>query len=377
MLRDAFFLTWADARRQLRSRETWLWVFVLPVAFAYLMGTILGHYIPSQKPDRIALVIPPDAGFLAEQVARRLEAQDFQVVRLADAAAPAGYERRLRIPPGFTAAMQAGQCVTLKLEHGGTALDNRYDQVRLGRAVYGMLADLLVLAKQGRPATAQTFEQLAGQPRRLTLEVAPAGKCKDPPTGYEQSVPGSMVYLVLMVLFTSGVSLTIERDQGILRRLASCPLSRAAVVLGKWGARMAVGLIQVLVAMAAGTVLFGVRWGPNLPAVLTVLFAFAGLAAIGGMLLGNFGRTPAQVMTVGVLLATILACLGGCWWPMEVVPPWAQTLARSLPTGWAMAALHELVNFGAGPWAVLPQLAALSLSAVAGGFLLARLFRFE
>jgi ABC-type Na+ efflux pump permease subunit len=377
MVRDALFLTWADARHQLRSRETLLWAFVMPVVFAYFIGTIIGNYARSQGLDRMALLVPENAGFLADQLARRLEALDYQVVRVAEAADLEGYSRRLRIPRGFTELVLAGEPVTLTAERAGSGLDADYDHVRLSRAVYGVLADLIVLGKQGQPVTAAALEQLARRPRKLTLEVTCAGRRKVPPTGYEQSVPGSMVFLVLVVLFTSGVSLTMERHQGILRRLASCPMSRGAVVLGKWGARMTVGVLQIVVAMLAGTVLFGVRWGPNLPAVLAVLFAFASLAAISGMLLGNFGRTAAQVMAVGVLVANVLACLGGCWWPIEVAPAWAQGLAHFLPTGWVMDALHQLVNFGADPSAVLPQLAALCLSALAAGLLLARWFRFE
>jgi ABC-type Na+ efflux pump permease subunit len=376
MLRDALFLTWADARHQLRSRETWLWVFVLPVAFAYFIGAIIGNYARSQGTDCIALVVPANGGFLADALARRLHALDYQVVCVPAGADLENFSRRLRIPPGFTERVLAGEPLTLTVERAGTGPDAEYDEVRLSRAVYSVLADLIVLAKQGKQATAATFQELTGQPRKLTLEVASAGRRQDPPTGYEQSVPGSMVFLVLVILFTSGGTLTVERHQGILRRLASCPMSRGAVVLGKWGARMTIGILQIVFAMVAGTVLFGIRWGPNLPMVLAVLFAFASLAAVAGMLLGNFGRTSAQVMTVGVLVANVLACLGGCWWPIEIAPSWAQRLAHAMPTGWVMDALHQLVNFGAPPLAVVPQLAALSMSALAAGFLLTRWFRF-
>jgi len=55
----------------------------------------------------------------------------------------------------------------------------------------------------------------------------------------------------------------------------------------------------------------------------------------------------------------LLAALGGCWWPIEVAPGWMQTLALFLPTGWAMDALHKLVNFGGGPAAALPHVSAM------------------
>ena len=187
-----------------------------------------------------------------------------------------------------------------------------------------------------------------------------------------------MVIFTLQVIFTSGaVTLTIERRRGILRRLASSPISRGAVVLRKWGARMVLGLIQIAFATIAGSVLFHIHWGQNLPTVLLVLVAYGALPASAGMLLGNFGRTEGQVIALEVIASNVLAALGGCWWPIEVTPFWALKLAMLLPTGWAMDALHKLVNFGASPAAVIPHVCVMVVAAVAAGYTVARSFRFE
>jgi ABC-2 type transport system permease protein len=247
--------------------------------------------------------------------------------------------------------------------------------VRLYRAVYTTLADLIVVSGENAQASKQAFEKLAAEPRMLTLHVQPAGKRLDPPSGFEQSVPGTMVMFTLLVLFTSGgVSLTVERNQGILRRLASSPMSRGAVVLGKWGARMSLGVVQIAFALIAGTVLFHVRWGPNLPMVLLV---YGSLAAALGMLLGNFGRTEGQVIGLGVIASNIFAGLGGCWWPIEITPLWTQRLALAFPTGWTMDALHKMMNFGASPGSVLPNVCVTAAAAVAAGYILSRSFRFQ
>jgi hypothetical protein len=54
-----------------------------------------------------------------------------------------------------------------------------------------------------------------------------------------------------------------------------------------------------------------------------------------------------------------------------------QDLARALPTGWIMEALHALVNFQRAPASVWPQALALALSTLAVTWLGARLFRYE
>jgi ABC-type multidrug transport system permease subunit len=215
-------------------------------------------------------------------------------------------------------------------------------------------------------------------PRALTLEVAPAGERQEIPTGFEQAIPGTMVMFTMFMLLTTGaVTLVIERRQGLLRRLASTPIDRGGIVLGKWGGRMALGLVQIAFAMLAGTVLFGMDWGPDLPIIFAVLTGWAALCASLGLLLGNLASTEGQAIGIGVLTANVLAALGGCWWPIEITPGWMQTFSKFLPTGWAMDAMHRLVSFQSGPASVLPHLAALAALALIAGWVGARRFRFQ
>src|SRR5262249_26067522 len=145
------------------------------------------------------------------------------------------------------------------------------------------------------------------------------------PTGFEQAIPGTMVMFTMLVLLTSGTAtLVAERRLGVLRRLASTPISRGAVVLGKWGGRLGLGLVQIGFAMAAGTILFRMNWGPDLPMILVVLVAWGGLCASLALLLGSLVVSEGQAVGVGVLASNALAALGGCWWPIEITPAWMQ-----------------------------------------------------
>jgi ABC-type multidrug transport system permease subunit len=187
-----------------------------------------------------------------------------------------------------------------------------------------------------------------------------------------------MVMFTLLVLLTSGaILLVIERRQGLLRRLASTPIPRSAVVAGKCGGKLALGLVQIAFAMLAGTLLFGMNWGERLPMVLLVLFAYATLTAALGVLLGSVARTEGQAVGLGVLGANVLAALGGCWWPIEITPQWMQTFSRFLPTGAAMDALHRLVNFGLPASSAALHVAGLLIAALAVGWLAVRAFRFQ
>ena len=109
MLRDALYITYRDLRYLLPRRETWMWTFVMPVIFFYFIGSVTGGFGSHEKRDPIAVLVPADAGFLADELIRRLEQRNFQVVHTEN------FFRELRIPPGFTATVLAGKPVKLNL----------------------------------------------------------------------------------------------------------------------------------------------------------------------------------------------------------------------------------------------------------------------
>ena len=364
MLRDALYIARKDTHYLLSHRETIMWTFIMPIVFIYFIGSIMSRNISVNAPDPIAISAAPGAGFLADHLAKRLTADNYRVVQASSREEFLSYARRLEIPAGFTDSILAGHPIQVRFTRTGEELYTAFDQVRLARAVSALQADLNEIRAAGAEPTALRFAEQAAIPRKIALDVHSAGKRADAPSGFEQSVPGIMVMFTMLVLFTSGaVVLTIERRNGILRRLASSPMSRGAVVLGKWGARMAVGAIQIAFAMLAGRILFHVNWGPNLPTVVLTVLAYGALAASLGMLLGNLGRTEGQVIGMGVILSNVMAGLGGCWWPIEITPRWAQQAALFLPTGLTMNALHKLVNFGDSPAAVMPHLIVLVVAA--------------
>ncbi len=382
-LQAAWFIARKDVTYLLRRRETILWTFVMPIVFFYFIGTVMGGLGPGpQRRETLAVRGGENGGFLVDEIERRL-APNYELVRPATDEAFAKFPRRLRIPepapyPTFTAAALAGTRQTLVFEDNDDPLFGTYDQVRISRAVYEVVADLAVVKINGHTATPEAFAALAAMSRSLSLSVTSAGRRLVPPLGFAQAVPGTMVMFTMLVLLTTGaISLIIEREQGLLKRLASAPISPGAIVLGKWSSRLVLGLVQIGFAMVTGRLLFSISWGPALPMVGLVLFSWAAFSAGLAVLLANVTRTVAQTAGLGVLATQLLAALGGCWWPIEITPHWMQRLALVIPPGIAMDALHKLVNFGDPPAVAVPHVIALLIGALVLAWIGARLFKYQ
>jgi len=387
VLRDTLFIARTDLVQLLRQRESLLWLIVMPVLFMYFIGTVTSGFGRSSGDRRDAITLRTsdrDAGFVVDELVRRLEAQRYVVRRATTDEAFGKATRRLRFErqAGATGTVTdevlAGRPVRLVLEAGDDPMGGRYHEVRVSRAAYGLVADLAVIRLEGRTPSGSAAQEVAGRPRALRLAVRTAGRRVVPPSGFSQAVPGIMVMFTMLVLLTGGAAtLVAEREAGLLRRLASAPISRGSVVTGKWLARLGMGIAQLGVAATVGTVAFGMAWGGSAPMVAAVLLAWAAFNASLALLLANLARSVAQMAGLGVMATMALAALGGCWWPIEVAPAWMQTLALALPTGWTMDALHQLVNFGDPAASAWPHLAALVASALVIGWAGVRSFRYQ
>src|SRR5882724_2884247 len=155
MIKGALYLAYRDLKILLPRRETWMWTFVMPIVFFYFIGNVTGGFGSKEKRDPIAVMVPSDAGFLADELIHRLEQRNFQVVHTEN------YFRELRIPPGFTASVLAGKPVKVEFTRYGAGSDTDYDQTRATRAVYTVLADLLAVTSQGGAPAPASFAKLA------------------------------------------------------------------------------------------------------------------------------------------------------------------------------------------------------------------------
>lgn len=387
IMKNVWFIAFADIRHQLRQGSTLVWLLVMPPVFFYFIGTVTGGFSAGAR-GGIATpltVIAEAPGFLKDQVDLRLRDNDFAPTWVASLEIAEGDEgdelrrRTLTIDSDFSARILADETVDVTFATQSNALTRQFEEIRIQRVLYTVLADIVVAdASSAGTLDAAALVALNGTERVWQLDVSPAGKKQDIPTGFEQAVPGTLVMFTLLILLTSGASmLVLERQQGLLRRMASAPISKSELVAGKWIGRMALAAMQVSVALAIGTFLFQMNWGPFLPMIIVVLAAWAGFCASAGLWLGTVAGTQAQASGLGVLTANALAALGGCWWPIEITPDWMQALQKLLPTGWTMDALHKLISFQSGALSALPNVIVLLIASGVVAWLATRRFRYQ
>jgi ABC-2 type transport system permease protein len=356
-----------DSRLFLMARESIFFMFIMPVMFMLFFSVVFTGNSPEDI--KISLqVVDEDGGWLSEAFLDQLRGEKFELQILTRAEADTtGYIRRAVIPSGFTDKLLAGEQVELgfsKKSNSNVEYDAAAD-VRLHQAQVAFLGALVAWSQSATeeltPGRKDELLALIAEPRRVTVEKIHAGRGRPVPSGAGQSIPGMLtMFVVMTVLIGGSESLTREKLSGTLSRLASTPMSAGEILGGKLLHLGLVGLVQALVLMAAGEIigrigLFGIEfsWGPNFWAVILIAIPLAFTVAALALFFGGVFRTTQQAESLGWLIGMVFSALGGCWWPLEIMPDFARILGHFFPTYWAMKALHGVVTFGRGLEAII------------------------
>jgi len=83
------------------------------------------------------------------------------------------------------------------------------------------------------------------------------------------------------------------------------------------------------------------------------------------VLVGSLLRTADQATSIGPPVGIALGMLGGCMWPLAIVPEPMRVVGHLFPHAWAMDAFIDLISRGAGLAGIVRQLAVLAAFAAA------------
>ena len=145
----------------------------------------------------------------------------------------------------------------------------------------------------------------------------------------------------------------------MIRRLLATPTTVRTILFGEALGRFAVAMLQALIIFGVGWLVFGVDWGDP-PAALLLVVTFALVATGVGMLLGAMLRNAEQATSIGPPVGIALGMLGGCMWPLAIVPQPMRVVGHLFPQAWAMDAFIALIAKGEDIAGIALQLAVLA-----------------
>lgn len=324
-----------------RDRRRLVALFLLPAVIMAVVGFAMGGY---SKASFVVGVLDQAQTSESRELVAALESNEQFRVRDYTSA------ERLRIAV-FRGRMNAGILIPPGW-HGDRNVPVYFSSASSTSAVVGagIDAELSGLARGGKPLDAP-------------VRYPAGGQGGSPPLGFPYTAPANLVLFVMINGFVLTLPILQLRESGISRRLLAAP-RRTWELLGMLAVAPAQQMIaEALFMILAARFFFGVHWGDALGLTLiTAAVVCLGVSIV--LLMGTVFKTRQQAVSLGPWIGVAIGMLGGCMWPLEVVPPFMKTLARLSPASWAMDAYRGLIFDHATAFEVVPDVAIVFAFAV-------------
>ena len=146
------------------------------------------------------------------------------------------------------------------------------------------------------------------------------------------TVPGLLAIILSMTMVAlTAMSVTRESEQGTMENLLATPLRPIEVMIGKIVPYFALGLVQVLVVLAAAAFVFKVPFVGSMPLLLAVTLLFTLVCLALGFTLSTLVQTQVQSMQASMFYLMPSILLSGFAFPFRGMPVPIQWMAEILP----------------------------------------------
>ena len=283
------------------------------------------------------------------------------------------------IPPEFTQTlMQSGKHTEVELYYDptlslgpqvvGSIVDGFIDQILI--APLGIQVIQQQLADQGLALTGAQIGELVARLALVDHQEALVESQAGAETASQSTSPagdftrrlltlimgGMMVFYAFFTGANSVQSILEEEDKGTLGRMFTTPVPVWCVLGGKFLAAGLTVLVQVVLLMVFGTLVFGIQWGSLASAGIAGLGLVLASATAGIFLVSLLkNRNQTGIIFGGVMTLTGMVGIFSVFTQGAASSRITETFALVVPQGWTMTLLRRAVE-GATPLDLAPYL---------------------
>jgi ABC-2 type transport system permease protein len=353
-MKRIWHISMIDIRLMVRDKIFFFWTLLFPMVFIFIFGNLYKED-GGQRLKANLIVVNKDLGQWGGYFVEKLKAPGIVLRTMEEE--PERYTRILVIPADFSQKIEAktAQELVFKTHERANFNAGKQVEIKIIQGIVRLITEMIL-----HPDSATFFEQKKEFKDILEIKARfPEDTVLKRPTGFDHVIPGVMVQFILMMVFIyGGITVMTDRQRGTLSRIMFSSTSMSELWAGKFLGRLKMGIIQALILVVAGKLIFNLNLGNYFLAALIIL-VFAMSAAALSIFIGSVIKKEDLMIGVSILLANILSALGGTWWPIEVVPPSVRTVGMISPAYWAMDSFHQIIFFNKGFADILPNLTVL------------------
>lgn len=356
---------WIQLRRDPRSM---ILAFLLPLALLVFFG----YAITWDVEDIRLAVLDQENSADSRALVEAFEASGYftveaRVDRYGDAESLLDRSRVLGIlviPSGFSRDLGRGGAAPIQLLLDGSDANTATIALNYARAI--------VAGHSGR---------IEFRGRRVTERVSPEIRTwYNPALESRHMIVPALIAVIMSIIAAMLTALTIAREweRGTMEQLASTPVRRLEVVVGKLLPYLLIGLFDVLVTVVAGMLIFGTPLKGSVALLTLMTFLFL-VGALGfGIFISTVVKSQmlaTQIAMVATYLPAIL--LSGFLFDIASMPRALQAVTYLVPARYYVVVTRGIFLKDVGIDVLWPQAAFMAGFAVIGLGMAARVFKKE
>ncbi len=337
----------------LRDPQVLVFALGMPLGLVLLFGYAISFDVEHVK----LAVVDQDHTATSRALVRRFTASDAfdEQVHSADPKVIEPAFRRgvarvaLVIPHGYERELGRGEAADVQLVLDGSDNNSANVAMGYGRAIALAAAErrLAEVTGSARPPITVATRTLFNPHMESSVFI----------------VPGLIVVILAMIaVMLTALTIAREYERGSMEQLFATPVARSDIILGKLAPYFGLGLLQVLLVLTCGVVLFDVPINGSLVLVFAVASLFLlGMLAQGLVvsILTKSQTVASQIATIATVLPALL--LSGFIFPVQNMPGVLRVIATVFPAKHFVDALRAILLRGNGVEAVAGDCAAMAV----------------
>ncbi len=174
-------------------------------------------------------------------------------------------------------------------------------------------------------------------------------------------VPGVIGSLTLVLVITlTAFAVVCEREIGTLEQIMVTPIRPAESILGKTLPFFLIGVFDVSLIAAVGSLWFQVPFRGHIAALALGAFLFIVCMLGVGLLISTVSSTQQQAMVTAFFFIMPAITFSGFGFPISTMPQWPQYLTYLSPLRYFLVVLRGVYLKGVGTEILWPQMAAMA-----------------
>lgn len=163
---------------------------------------------------------------------------------------------------------------------------------------------------------------------------------------FQFALAGAIVQSTMLGGLMTGITLSIDVDDGFFDRMLVAPVARSALVIGRVTGSAVIAVFQAMLYLALG-LLFGAPVNGGLPGVLVIL-ALASLcsASLGGLAVALSLRARAQWVQGMFPIVFVIIFMSSAFFPRELLTGAAREIAQYNPISYLAEGIRQPIISG-------------------------------